>query len=335
MKYRTLGRTGLEVAEVGIGTWQLADDPECWVGADLDESYRSLVRYVELGGNFIDTAWMYGWDDSKPERHPSQELIGRFLQDTHVRDKVYIASKVAPKNFKWPAQSGIPIDDVFPNEWIRKSVDDCLHSLRVEYIDLMQFHVWHDEFADRDEWKEEIQRLTREGKVKHWGISINNYEPENVLKTLDTGLIDAVQLIFNIFHQKPIEHLLPYAKENNIGLIARVPLDEGGLTGKFTMKTEFPEGDLRRRYFASNRLPELIRRTDSLKGLLGDEAQSLIELALRWILSFDEISTVIPGMRKVTYVEQNTAVSDGRKLSEELMYMLKEHSWERDFYLAD
>jgi len=204
--------------------------------------------------------------------------------------------------------------------------------LGVESLDVAQFHVWQDDFADRDEWKKVVERLTREGKVKNWGISVNDYQPSNCLRTLDTGLISTIQFIFNIFHQKPTEKLLPYAKEHGIGLIARVPLDEGGLAGNFTVETEFAEGDLRSKYFSGERLPELVRRTDALKELLGDEAATLAELSLRYILSFDAISTTIPGMRKMKNVEANAAVSDGQRLSVDLLEKLKYQAWERNFY---
>lgn len=332
MKYRQLGKTGLEVSEIGYGTWQLANDPNMWVGADPKESLRSLHRYVELGGNFIDTAWVYGYDESQPDRHPSEELIGKFLKESGKRDKIVIATKIAPKNWKWPAWQGVSINEVFPEERIVECVEDSLRSLGVDFLDLVQFHVWQDEFAERNEWKETIARLTKEGKVKNWGISVNDYQPSNCLKTLDTGLISTIQFIFNIFHQKPIEKLLPYAKEHNIGLIARVPLDEGGLTGTFNKDTVFEDGDLRKKFFQGERFDELLRRTDELKKLLGDEAQTLAELDLRYILSFDEVSSVIPGMRKTRNVDANASLSDGKKLSDELLIKLQGYTWERNFY---
>lgn len=332
MKYRTLGKTGLKVSEIGCGTWQLANDPGCWVGSDLAESIRSLYRYVELGGNFIDTAWIYGYDDAYPDKHPSEELIGKFLKESKKRDSLVIATKVPGKNMKWPAWKGVPISEVFPKDHIEKCVDDSLRSLGVDSIDLVQFHVWQDDFVNDDGWKETIQKIMKSGKVKYWGISANDYQPTNCLKALDTGLISTVQFIFNIFHQKPTEKLFPYAREHNIGLIARVPLDEGGLTGTFTEQTTFEDGDLRKEFFTQERLHELVKRTDALKKLLNGEAKTLPEFDLRYILSFDEISTTIPGMRKVKNVEVNTAVSDGRKLSQELLYELKKHVWERNFY---
>jgi aryl-alcohol dehydrogenase-like predicted oxidoreductase len=243
-----------------------------------------------------------------------------------------IASKVPPKNHIWPAFKGVPISEIFPSAHIEKCVDDSLRSLAVDSIDIMQFHVWQDGFVDNDDWKETIQKLTKVGKVRFWGISANDYQPSNCLRALDTGLISTVQFIFNIFHQKPTEKLFPYALKNNIGLIARVPLDEGGLTGKFTLETKFSKGDFRRDYFSAERLKELVRRTDELKKLLGKEASELIELDMKYILSWAEVSTVIPGMHKISYVDKNIAQSDGRKLSGELMEQIKKHVWERNFY---
>lgn len=332
MKYRTLGKTGLKVSEVGMGTWQIANDPNMWIGSDLDESLKALYKFVELGGNFIDTAWIYGFDDKNPDRHPSEELIGKYLKESGKRKDLIIATKVPGKNMKWPAWKEIPISEVFPNDWIEKCVDDSLRSLGTDFIDLMQFHVWQDGFANEYGWKEIIQKITKSGKVKHWGISINDYQPSNCLRTLDTGLISTIQFIFNIFHQKPTEKLLPYAAKNNIGLIARVPLDEGGLSGNINLGTQFADGDFRQHYFSDTHLKELVKRTDELKKLLGEEAKTLPELALRYILSWDEISTVIPGTRKVKNAQSNTAISDGRKLSLQLMDELKKHVWERNFY---
>ena len=335
MKYRTLGKTGLKVSEVGMGTWQLAGKPWGWDAPDEKESMRALYRFIELGGNFIDTAWVYGRvDEPEDEKgaHCSEALIGEFIKESGNRNKVIIASKIPGKNRKWPARLGVPISEVFPNGYIEEMVDSSLKSLGIETLDLMQFHVWQDDFAKSDDWKEEITRITKKGKVKHWGLSINDYQPSNCLKTLDTGLIGSVQFIFNIFHQKPTEKLLPYAKENNIGLIARVPRDEGGLSGRLTLDSVFTD-DMRSKYFSKERLQEFIPRIKKLEELLGNEAKTILELALRYILNFDEVSTVIPGTRKVKYVDDNVSLSDGRKLSNELMEKLKKHAWERNFYV--
>ena len=334
MKYRSLGKTGLQVSEVGMGTWQLAGKPWGWDAPDENESMKALYRFVELGGNFIDTAWVYGRVDEPGDEeggHCSEELIGNFIKESGNRNKVIIASKIPGKNRKWPALLNVPISEVFPKGY-EEMVDSSLKSLQIDSLDLMQFHVWQDQFSEENDWKEEIQNITKKGKVKHWGISINDYQPSNCLKTLDTGLIDTIQFIFNIFHQKPTEKLFPYAKEHNIGLIARVPRDEGGLAGKLTLDSTFTD-DMRSKYFSKERLQEFIPRIKKLEQLLGNEARTLPELALKYILSFDEVSTVIPGTRKVKYVDENVAVSNGQKLSKELMTELKKYVWERNFYV--
>lgn len=331
MKYRVLGKTGLKVSEIGYGTWQLTNG-RLWVGATDNESLKCLNQFVEKGGNFIDTAWVYGYMDNNPDKHPAEELIGKFLKESGKKGKVIIATKIPPKNMLWPARIGVAIEEVFPAEHIEQRVDESLKHLGVETIDLMQFHVWQDAFVEDNGWKDMVQKITKAGKVKHWGISVNDYQPTNCFRAIDTGLISTIQFIFNIFHQKPTEKLFPYAKENNIGLIARVPLDEGGLSGKFTEDTQFVEGDFRSKYFTKVRLKELVKRISELKSLLDGEAKSLPDLDLRYILSFDEISTAIPGMRKSEHVGANVSVSDGRKLSSELVEKIKNHAWERNFY---
>lgn len=334
MRYRLLGKTNLSVSEIGFGTWQLANDPGFWVGSDTDKSLECLHRYVELGGNFIDTAWIYGYSEDNPKRHPSEELVGKFIKDSGNRGKVIIASKIPPKNMLWPARRSVNIDEVFPDEHIKKCVDDSLRSLGTDYIDLMQFHVWQDDFSNEDGWKKTIQKISEQGKVKHWGISINDYQPENCIETLNTGLISSVQCIFNIFHQKPIEKLFPYAIKNNIGIIARVPLDEGGLSGKFSEDTVFQKGDFRSNYFSSDRLIKLAHRTDKLKKeFLDDNIKTLAKLSLRYILSFKEVSTLIVGMRKMNHINANVSCSGRNDLSEDTIEKLKKHGWERNFYI--
>ena len=334
MKYRTLGKTGLKVSEIGMGTWQQVGDENSWTKPNLEESEKSLSRYVELGGNFIDTASSYGsFTGQAPGEHPSEKFIGEFLKKNKIsRDKVVITTKVHPKNWTWPAHKGSKIENVFPSDHITQVVDDSLKNLKLDYIDLVQFHVWQDEWARENIWKDTIQKIIQSGKVHYWGISINDFQPSNCLQTLETGLISTIQFIFNLFHQKPTEKLFPYALNNNIGLIVRVPMDEGGLTGKFTTHTTFLDGDFRKEYFSPEHLVELIERTDKLKKLLSTEAKNLVELNLRYILSFVAVSTVIPGMRKVKYVEENTSMSDDRGLTPKLLEQLKNYAWERNFY---
>lgn len=333
MNYRTLGKTGLKVAEIGMGTWQLSGNPWGWAARDENESKNALAKYLEVGGNFIDTAYVYGRPAKSPDRLPSEEFIGKFLKENGKRDSVIIATKIPPKNGNWPALYGVPIEAVFPVDHIEKKVDESLKHLDVDSIDLMQFHVWQDEFANNDEWKNTIEKITKAGKVKHWGISINDYQPSNILKTLDTGLISTVQFIFNIFHQLPVERLFPYAKQNNIGLIARVPFDEGGLLGKFRSGQPIPQTAKETPFVLNEEIvAEYSQRLPELEKLLGSEAKTLAELALRYILSWDAVSTTIPGMSNAKHVEENTGVADGKKLSEETLTALKKLAWERNFY---
>lgn len=325
MKYRTLGKTELKISEVGYGTWQFANDSDCWVGATREESERSLLTAIDNGVNFIDTARSYG--DGL-----SEKWIGEIIKQRPQTDLV-IASKINPRNWQWPARKGVSIEEVFPKEHIISLVDESLKTLDVEYLDIMQFHVWQDDWVEEsDEWKETIQALTKQGKVKFWGISTNNHEPTNCIEACKTGLISVVQTIFNIFHQSPATEFFPFAKASNIGLIARVPLDEGGLTGNLNATTTFEEGDFRKDYFTPERLQELDGRVRQLQQFVSGDIASLPDLALRYILYFDEVSTVIPGMRKTKHVQENIALTEKPRLPAELIEKLNEHAWERNFY---
>lgn len=332
MRYRRLGRTNLELSEIGMGTWQITDDPEWGKGPAEKTSFDNLQHFINSGGNHIDTAAAYGWKEDQPDRHPSEELIGRFLRQTGQRDKVIIETKIAPLDQEWPAKKNATIRSIFPSEYIISSVEDSLRSLQTDYIDIMLFHVWKDEFNEDDEWKEVCAKLTKQGKVKFWGLSPNYYQPEECLKTLEGETISVVQCIFNLFHQKPIDVLFPVAKKLDIGIVACAPLDEGGLTGKIDLDTKFGKDDFRSQYFAGDRLKELVERTTKIKSIMGNEAETLAELTLRFLLSFDEVTSVIPGMRNTRNIDLNVAVSDGKKLSNQLMDELRKHSWERNFY---
>lgn len=332
MKYRILGKTNLKVAEISLGTWQITDDPEWGKGPSETHSFSILQRYIDLGGNLIDTAWIYGFREDQPSSHPSEELVGKFLAQKRLRDKVLITTKIPPLNFTWPIPQGTTMENSFPRKHILKCVDDSLRGLRTNYIDLMLFHAWRDEFNQESKWKETCQQLTKAGKVRFWGLSPNYYEPSGCIHTLKSGLISVVQCIFNIFHQKPIADIFPIAQKLNIGLMACVPFDEGGLTGNININTRFETDDFRSQYFSGQRLKELDTHTTKLKALLGSESNSLPELALRFILSFDSISTAVIGTRKLQNLESNISVSDGRKLSLLLLNKLKKHTWERNFY---
>lgn len=316
MQYRRFGRTEMQVSEMGYGMWGLAG----WKDSDDDETWKSLLLSVELGCNFFDTAWAYG-------DGVSEEILGKLLRQFPEK-KLYVATKIPPKNRKWPSRPTFSLDEVFPSDYIETYVDDSLKNLGIECIDLMQFHVWEDGWADRDEWKETCARLTQAGKVSHWGISINRWEPNNSLRTLETGQISAVQVIYNIFDQNPEDQLFPLCRKLDIGVIARVPFDEGTLTGTLTKDTVFPPGDWRGTYFVPENLIPSVERADALKPLV-PSGMTMAEMALRFILSNSDVHTTIPGMRRERNVRMNMGTSDGKGLSVDLLNALKEHRWDR------
>lgn len=317
MQYRTFGRTGWQVSEVGYGMWGMAG----WTGSESEEVNRALDRSVEMGCNFFDTAWGYG-------EGLSEQILNALIK-RHTEKKLYVATKVPPKNRKWPSKPEFKLADVFSSDYIVDYTEKSLRNLGVETIDLQQFHVWEDAWAGQDEWKEAITKLTQQGKVQAWGISVNRWEPNNSLQTLQTGLIDAVQVIYNIFDQAPEDKLFPLCRELNIGVIARVPFDEGTLTGTMTKETTFPAGDWRGTYFVPENLNSSVDHADALKPLLPEE-MNLPEMALRFILSNPDVATTIPGMRKMRNVEANMLVSDGKGLSKDLLKELKDHRWDRE-----
>jgi len=317
MQYRTFGRTGWKVSEIGYGMWGMAG----WTGSEAEEVNNALDRAVEMGCNFFDTAWAYG--DGL-----SEEILNALIK-RHSGKKLYVATKVPPKNRKWPSKPQYRLEDVFPADYIIEYTEKSLQNLGVETIDLQQFHVWEDSWAEQDEWKEAITKLTQQGKVQAWGVSVNRWEPNNCLNTLKTGLIDAVQVIYNIFDQAPEDELFPLCRELNLGVIARVPFDEGTLTGTMTKDTTFPPGDWRGTYFVPENLNTSVDHADALKPLL-PAGMNLPEMALRFILSNPDVSTTIPGMRKLRNVEANMRASDGKGLPQDLLQELKEHRWDRE-----
>jgi aryl-alcohol dehydrogenase-like predicted oxidoreductase len=323
MKYRRLGRTELMVSEIGFGAWGIGKG--LWIGAEDAESLLALRRAVESGVNFIDTALAYGPGHS-------ERLVGQLVREMKV--PLYVATKVPPMNLTWPAARGVPVKDVFPAAHIKRSADESLQNLGLDHIDLLQLHVWRDEYLDDHDagWQEALRELQESGKVRFVGISVNDHDPSSALRAVASGLFDTAQIIYNIFDQSPEEMFFPACQEHDVGVIARVPFDEGGLTGTITPDSTFPPGDFREQYFKGERRRQVWERAEALKKLLDGEAETLPELALRFILGHDAVSTVIPGMRRLSSVEANVAVSDGRRLSPETRTKLKAHAWRRNFY---
>jgi aryl-alcohol dehydrogenase-like predicted oxidoreductase len=317
MQYRRFGRSGWEVSEIGYGMWGLAG----WTGSDRKETDDSLDLAVESGVNFFDTAWGYA-------EGLSEKILGELIKRNPDK-KLYAATKIPPKNRQWPSRAGFKLKDVFPADYIIEYAEKSLKNLGTEQIDLLQFHVWEDSWAQEDEWKEAIQKLTKDGKVDRWGLSVNRWEPDNSLQTLKTGLIDSVQVIYNIFDQAPEDNLLPLCKELDIAVIARVPFDEGTLTGLLTKETTFPEGDWRGTYFVPENLNSSVDHAEALRKDI-PEGMTMPELALRFILNNPDVHTTIPGMRKLPHVRSNVATSDGTRLSSEVAAKLKQHRWDRE-----
>ena len=316
MKYRRFGRTDWQVSEIGYGMWGMGG----WKESDDQLSMKSLEVAVEKGVNFFDTAWGYG------EGH-SERLLGQLLR-TFPNKKLYTASKIPPKNFCWPAKPTYTFDESYPTDHILEYTHKTLENLGREQIDLMQFHTWDDSWTDREEWQRTVEDLKTSGKVAAMGISMNRWEPENGIKALHTGLIDAVQVIYNIFDQAPEDVLFPLCEELDIGVIARVPFDEGTLTGNITRETVFPEGDWRGTYFVPENLHASADHADRLRPVV-PEGMTMAEMALRFILMNDTVSTTIPGMRKLKNVLANVSTSDGVGLPEELHKELRKHRWDR------
>ncbi len=316
MQYRKFGKFDFEVSEVGYGMWGLAG----WTGQENQEVMRALDVAVEKGVTFFDTAWGYG-------EGLSEKILGEVLKK-YGNKKLYYGTKIPPKNFKWPSKPDYSLNECFPFEHIIEYTEKSLLNLGTDCIELQQFHVWEDCWVENDDWKEAIIKLKKEGKVKGFGISVNRWEPENCIKALETGLIDSVQVIYNIFDQAPEDVLFPVCKRHNIAVIARVPFDEGTLTGTLSKDTVFPENDWRSTYFVPENLVSSVKRAEELRKIL-PYGMSMPEMALRFIESNPNISTLIPGMRKVKNVEANTATSDGVGLSKSLLDELKKHRWDR------
>jgi aryl-alcohol dehydrogenase-like predicted oxidoreductase len=316
MKYRRFGRTNWQVSEIGYGMWGMAG----WKESDDLESNHSLDLAVEHGVNFFDTAWGYG------EGH-SERLLGALVK-RHTSTKLYTASKIPPKNFCWPARPEFTFEESYPSDHIREYTEKTLSNLGLEQIDLMQFHTWDEGWSNREEWQRTVEDLKKEGKIAAMGISLNRWEPENGIQAVSTGCIDAVQVIYNIFDQAPEDVLFPYCEQNDIAVIARVPFDEGTLTGAITHKTTFPEGDWRGTYFVPENLKASADRADLLRPVV-PSTMSMAEMALRFILENKTVGTIIPGMRKARNVLANVACSNGSLLPAELYTQLRTHRWDR------
>jgi aryl-alcohol dehydrogenase-like predicted oxidoreductase len=313
---RPFGKLGWPVSEVGYGLWGMGG----WSGSNDDESMAALDRAIALDCNFFDTALAYG-------QGKSEQLLGQVLAQ-HRGKTLYVATKVPPKNLKWPASAADAIADVFPPDHIRRSTETSLRNLNLSSVDLQQLHVWSDAWAKDDGWKRAVQDLKREGLIRAFGISVNRWEPANVLEALKSDLVDSVQVVYNVFDQNPEDDLYPECRKRGIAVIARVPFDEGSLAGTLTRTSTWPEGDWRNLYFAPALLNETLDHVDRLKADV-PHGMALADLALRFILGNPDVTTVIPGMRRIAHVERNLAASTEPRLGADTMARLRTHRWER------
>ena len=320
MRYRRLGSSGPEVSEVGFGAWGIGGSG--WIGADQDESIRALNRAIGLGVNFIDTARGYG---------DSERLVGEVVRG-RPEAGVYVATKVPPANGVFPAPQGLDPDEVFSGDHVRACVETSLQQLGLPAIDLLQFHVWQDEWLGHGEWAATIEALKAEGKVRWFGVSVNDHQPGSATELVASGVADTVQVIYNVFDQSPEDALLPLCRQHGVGVIVRVALDEGGLTGRITPDTTFPDGDFRNAYFRGDRKAEVARRVGAIRADLGLAQDEVASTALRFVLSHPAVTCVIPGMRSLRNVERNTAVSDAGPLDAKTLALLRRHRWVRNFY---
>jgi aryl-alcohol dehydrogenase-like predicted oxidoreductase len=326
VKTRTLGTTSYAVSELGYGGWGLGGSQ--WRGVDDSQAREALREAVDQGITFFDTALAYG-------NGHSERLIGQVLKAEIAAGRVVVASKVPPLNDAWPGKADQPLAAVFPARHLSASTEKSLKNLGVEAVSLQQLHVWHDAWLNDPEWGAsygQMVRLKEEGKVLHWGISINDHAPETALRVLEDPLFETAQVIYNIYDRSPEKALLELAKKKPLGVIVRVPFDEGALTGGIRADTVFPPGDWRADYFAGDRRAEAERRGKALAEVLDDEVATLPELALRFCLSSPEVSTVIPGMRRAPHVRQNVAAAAKGPLSPHMLVKLEVHAWEKNWY---
>jgi aryl-alcohol dehydrogenase-like predicted oxidoreductase len=292
-----------------------------WTGSDDQESLDALQFSVDMGCNFFDTAWGYGAGHS-------EGLLGQLVRRNPGK-KLYTATKMPPKNFIWPSRREFTLDDCFPPEHIEEYVGKSLENMGLDTMDLIQFHTWEDSWVRDDRWYKKLDELRSQGLIGAIGISINRWEPWNGVEAVRSGLIDAVQVIYNIFDQNPEDELFPACAEHDVAVIARVPFDEGSLTGNLTLESTWPEGDWRNTYFVPENLKSSVEHAEAVKPLV-PAGMTLPEMALRFILNNPTVSTIIPGMRKLAHVESNLAASDAGPLSEDLHAQLRQHRWDRE-----
>jgi aryl-alcohol dehydrogenase-like predicted oxidoreductase len=323
MQYRQLGRTGWSISEIAFGGWQLGGQ---WGEVDDEASIKTLLHAFASGVNFVDTAEYYG------EGH-SEEVIGEALRRWDG-DKIYVATKVRPVQWPTPDEGDPQMRGRYPEWYVRENVERSLKRLGVDRIDLFQLHGWFPQGTTQLDWLEVLLALRQEGKIDRIGVSIRDYRPEDGVDLARFGLVDSLQVVFNMFEQRPSHQLFPAGREGGAGFIARVPFDSGSLIGHWTNDTydTWPEDSVPAWLFRGERFAETLSRVEALKKLCAPYYPTLAEAAMRYALSSAEVSTVIPGMLTPAEVDMNVAYSDGEDFPTELLEALAEHGWPRNFY---
>jgi len=322
LKYRTFGRTGWKVSDIGFGAWAIGGS---WGPQSESDSVAALNRALDLGCNFIDTAQGYG--DGKSERTIAQVLKGRKGEHVYVATKIPVKSPGA-----WPPSPYDKADERYPESYLRERLERSLRDLQTDCIDIVQLHTWTRTWNRDPRPLETLRKFQKEGKLRAIGISTPEHDQNSLIELMRGGLRDCVQVIYNISEQEPQAEFFPAAKENNVGVIVRVAFDESSLTGKLTPATKFPEGDFRNNYFAGDRLARTVARVEKVRQAIGSAEKDLATAALKFALQPDAVSTVIPGIRNVHQADANCGVSDQPPMSAELVNKLREHRWNRAFW---
>ncbi len=325
MKKRTLGKSGINVSEVGFGAWAIGGS---WGPQSESDSLAALNRALDLGVTIIDTAAGYG--NGKSER-----TIARVLRDRGKggsASQALVATKTPPLPGAWPPSPYCKSDERYPETYLRTNVEERLEYLDTDRLDLLQLHTWTRAWNRDPRPFAVLRKLQAEGKVGLVGVSTPEHDQNCVIDLMRGGWVDVVQVIYNIFEQEPAAELLPVARECGVGIIVRVPFDEGALTGKFTDATTFADDDFRRHYFAGDRLARAARRAELVRDDLRGTDYTLAQAALKFTLAHPAVSTVIPGMRNATQAALNCSVSNLPDLAPDLIARLHRHNWRRAFW---
>lgn len=327
MKYNVLGKTGIKLSTIGLGTWEISGD--VWGKKDDRESLRAIQSAVELGVNFIDTAAGYG-------KGHAEELVGMALKELGPDGgNVVITTKVLPKCRIFAPPPEKPIDDFYPPDWINEQCEASLQRLGRDYVDILFLHTWSPSWGHRDEWYKAMLKLKEQGKIRAIGISITDEGIADANVHVAMGRVDVIQCVYNLFQQEPEYTLLPLAKRHDVGIIARSPFSSGALIGNWATDMVFPEGDWRGiwpKSVKANWLEEQVAMADHVKAALAESNLSMPYAALKYVLMHPDVTSVIPGSANPKHVKDNIAVTEGLDIPQQTMAALKQLWLERKIH---